>query len=202
MSRINFPLLSLLVILATPLASMAEPRREATIPLSNLDALRATFEQRGWRVEKAENGDLLVYPTAGKKAEKAATTATSPTPEKGPVGDKVTNLTDLEALARQRGWRVEKAENGDLLIYPTVGQNAGKAVGASTGSTPTKESVGDKVTNLTKLEALARQRGWRVEKAENGDLLVYPKHFLDSPSTPSPKTDDKAEKRPSAGDVE
>lgn len=177
MSRIRLPLLFLLLTLAAQQAT-AEPRPEATIPISDFDTLRATLEQRGWRVEKADNGDLLIYPAADDKAKKALSTAPSAAPEKAPAVEKAANLDELETIAERRGWQVERTEQGDLLLYPKLFLAPPAAPVAETDNKaekrPPAADVEIPVEETGRLRKTLEARGWQTRYGDNGGLLLYP----------------------------
>ena len=63
-----FRLITVSIILFALLGLTATAAAESegkSVRFSDFDALRTTLMQRGWRVERAENGDMLVYPVVG-----------------------------------------------------------------------------------------------------------------------------------------
>ena len=185
MFRLIITAIVLSVSFGLPVATAAEP--EGTdVRLSDFDTLRTTLMQHGWRVERAENGDMLVYPpTADDAAESSAGTGSS-TSE--PERVETTDLSRLEAIARQRGWQVERDENGGLLLYPKIflddDRSANLAAAKKAGkdvASPLEGAIGASETE--RLQKALQARGWQTGHAENGDLLLFPVTEENTPVT-------------------
>ncbi len=175
----RFRTLCVAILAISPLViANAGPVTEIEIPQGDPEALKHALESRGWRVEKDGSGDLLVYPTTGAEAPAAAV---SKKPDANNTTDLVVNvdqLGELEAMAKQAGWKVERNAAGDLLLYPStfVGDDASqKTVPAKKSelSTPTTDTTID-ATALDHLEKTLGKKGWQVERNTDGDLLLYP----------------------------
>ncbi len=140
----------------------------------NQSALDQAFHKAGWDAEWLADGSVNLRPT--------------PTPADAPVD----SLRPTPALAdapgdsaaqspaangeqqkwdrlRAMGWRVEKSPDGSTLLYPPgedgPAQKPSQAR-AATGAPATAPQP--------KLEDLLRARNWRVERAKDGSLLLYP----------------------------
>ncbi len=179
----RFRTLSVAILAISPLViANAEPATEIEIPQGDPEALKDALESRGWRVEKDAGGDLLVYPATAAEASATATaTATSKKPDADNTTDLVVDvdqLGELEAMAKQRGWKVERNAAGDLLLYPStfVGGDASQKTEPAKKSeftTPTADTTID-ATALDHLEQTLGKKGWQVERNADGDLLLYP----------------------------
>ena len=99
-----------------------------------------------------------------------------------PVTDVAIPTGDPDALKQaleNRGWRVEKDSSGDLLVYPARQDDASSS---TTSENPNIPAATDRTIDsgqLGELEAIARKRGWKVERNTAGDVLLYPRIFVD-----------------------
>jgi pyruvate/2-oxoglutarate dehydrogenase complex dihydrolipoamide acyltransferase (E2) component len=131
------------------------------------EALRAA----GWQVDVLADGTLQLtpgdkVPPATETTERAAPEASDPAPTTGPSGWSV-----LSAF----GWRVEAQPNGDTLLFPpSVSSNPEpREPPAAEASTPTEPP--DAQTEVVHdLDALLAERGWRVQRDEDGSLRLFP----------------------------
>ena len=131
------------------------------------EALRAA----GWQVDVLADGTLQLtpgdkVPPATETTERSAPQASGPTPTTGPSGWAV-----LSAF----GWRVETRPNGDTLLFPpSASPNPEpREPPAAEASTPT-ESPETQAERAHDLDALLAERGWRVQRDEDGSLRLFP----------------------------
>ncbi|HID81245.1 MAG TPA: hypothetical protein EYH06_00285 [Chromatiales bacterium] len=124
-----------------------------------MDRLGEVARQRGWRVERDDKGNLLLFP---------GTSGTVQTPD-SPVGQKIdsTNLDALQKALAEKGWGTGQDENGNLLLYPPGLKTKEPA---EFTPAPRKSAIGD----LDLLEKMLGARGWRTSRDEAGNLLLYP----------------------------
>lgn len=142
--------------------------------------LKKALESTGWRTERSENGDLLLYPQRGisplsgpvvQQPENA-----SPVPE---IQGSVIDFDTLPQRLKNAGWIVEKAADGSLLLHwPEQSEKAA----------PVSASDSDSLDSLGKT---LQQSGWNIDKTPEGDLLLYPKVLESNPA--APEAGDKAD---------
>lgn len=154
-------------ILGTAPAGGAEPSAGGQ---SFADALRAA----GWQVEVLADGTLQLTPegklrSARETTERAAPEASAPAPTMGPSGWSV-----LSAF----GWRVEAQPNGDTLLFPPSASlnPEPREPPATEASKPTEpaEPPEAQAEVAHDLDALLAERGWRVQRDEDGSLRLFP----------------------------
>lgn len=126
---------------------------------AGLDRLGEAAQQRGWRVERDDKGNLLLFPGTSGTVQTADSAA----------GQKI-DLTNLDALQKAlaaQGWGTSQDEEGNLLLYPPGLMSKEPTESASA---PRKSGVGD----LDLLEKMLQMRGWNTSRDEAGNLLLYP----------------------------
>ncbi|MEA3409946.1 MAG: hypothetical protein U9R74_00200 [Pseudomonadota bacterium] len=136
-----------------------EPGRDADA--DELDRLRDRLEKHGWRVERDTEGSLLLYPETetGESTVQPSVTLVSDTAPAADTG----NLDRLAETLRQRGWQVERDEDGSLLLFP---QGATPAPAAPPAETP--------AVDLDAIEEQLKERGWVTERDGEGNLVFSP----------------------------
>jgi len=145
--------------------------------------------QQGWRVERGADGSALLYPPS-PAAQPAAPSEPTGAPEEGPQpqaaeepaaprGGEPHEEAAWERLTPQ-GWRVERGADGSTILYPPSPATQPEAPSEPTGAPEEAPSVEQE--NAAGLEAQLEARGWRVERADDGSLLLRPR------DTPAPTT--------------
>ena len=155
------PLISIiLVFLLHPLPGMGQ-----TIAQGNFDALQQHLQGLGWRVERSEKGDLLLWPTSGQ----AVVEIQPAEPAVQADEDRIvtSNFDQMKTLLEERGWKVEKDESGSLLLYPSRQRPVAAA------QVVAAESKGD--DRFNDLQVLLSASGWQVDRDESGHLLLRPR---------------------------
>lgn len=179
---------------------------DASIPAHSLDdAALSQFRELGWRIERGEDGSVLLYPPADPLDK---TLAVEPA---GPARNNFhfINEETLQEL-KSHGWEVDVEPDGSVLLYPpepapndpaaepaaepaelatlnspaaapAATETAGQSAPAATpqpfdGAAPLSESA--------MFDAL-EERGWMVEKASDGSLLLYPPGHTAEPESAS-----------------
>ncbi len=129
------------------------------------------LKDSGWTVRVDGDGNTLLIP-AGRAAPtgtvgEAAIPATAGTPAAPP---------DIQRLLRDRGWRLEQDASGNTILTPA---NAGTSTSGTMKLEETANDSGDTETATTadpfsQFQRSLRKKGWRVESAPDGAVLVYP----------------------------
>jgi hypothetical protein len=135
-----------------------------------LAGLARALADSGWRVERNARGELLLYPRDTGQTEETGSQGASEPSRLVPAGD----LERLQSLLVQKGWRVKRDQDGNLLAYPHAASGAGVASEAATGRTGTDQ-----------LQGLLQERGWRTERDSQGHLILYPQGSPPAPETPA-----------------
>ena len=131
------------------------------------EALRAA----GWQVDVLADGTLQLtpgvkVPPATETTERAAPEASEPAPSSGPSGWAV-----LSAF----GWRVETQPNGDTLLFPPPVSSNPESREPPASEAPKPAEPPRAEAELTHdLDALLAERGWRVQRDEDGSLRLFP----------------------------
>ena len=89
-------------------------------PLAQATDFEQALRQAGWKVEKSDDGSLMLFPPAPAAAEPAHDSPPSPAkPDASPL-----EPAQIDRL-RQAGWKVEKSDDGGLMLFPPR-QNASR----------------------------------------------------------------------------
>lgn len=158
------------------------PTTKAPPPAQLLDPAAATYlESLGWGVERAEDGSVLLFPPG--KIERPAGQVFEPVVEPAPASDR--RLMDEATIGglRDRGWTVESADDGSILLYPPapVGAPAPDTAPEPVSPPPEAGTITTGFSDDAVLELL-EQRGWTVERAPDGSLLLYPRDYRAPPA--------------------
>lgn len=136
------------------------------------EASIADLERAGWTLSRRPDGGLELR-TAAPAMERAGSGAPA-----DPAG--APEEVGWERL-RASGWRVEETSDGSTLLVPPdriAGETQEPQAGTATGeSAPAATPIGLGVEEL-------QAAGWRVERAADGSLLLYPRP---APEAPRPK---------------
>ncbi len=138
-----------------------------------LAGLAQTLANTGWRVERSARGELLLYPRATGETEEVPTKDPAESSELVPAND----LERLQSLLAQKGWRVKRDREGNLLAYPAT------APGGAPPRPGAEQVQGG--SGLEQLEGLLRERGWRTERDAQGNLILYPRGSSPARETPA-----------------
>ncbi len=120
----------------TPGAATAVTERRviATVPPDSLPALMEALAVHGWRVERAADGSVLLFPRPAQTQpfdaqqgvvmppQSDQTLPTPPPPLATPSLVTDNGFARLQALFSPHGWRVERAPDGSILLFPGAGQ--------------------------------------------------------------------------------
>ena len=128
------------------------------------------LKDSGWTVRVDGDGNTLLIPagrtaptgTAGEAATSAAGTPAAP--------------PDIQRLLRDRGWRLEQDASGNTILTPA---NVGTSTSGAKKLEETANDSGDTETvtsadPFSQFQRSLRKKGWRVESAPDGAVLVYP----------------------------
>jgi hypothetical protein len=122
----------------------------------------------GWGVERTADGSVLLFPPPLHVELSIAGPEPEPT---GPEAATTADPLPWEAL-RAHGWRLERDADGTLNLFPpgrsAAGPDASGEEGAPVASPDPQEG------GLSRLGDALAGRGWRVERAEDGSLLLHP----------------------------
>ena len=176
--------ISLSVMLCIPVG-WAETVTDAEIAQGNMGPLKEALRQRGWRVEEDKNGDLLVYPMAGQSTTKGAQNSQTQNADDKSTTIDAANLDQLESTLQGKGWEVKRNAAGDVLLYPKIflrepvapAVDSTSPSAASEATVPAQSGSVDQTIQLhelDRLEAEMKKKGWRADRNDAGDLLLYP----------------------------
>lgn len=170
-----------------PTASAITVEKAASPAGQDQKKLISALTAAGWKVEHAADGSTMLRPPSPSEA--ASAKAAQPAVPAGMASGSVLNDTTLAILKLEAlGWRVDKSENGSVLLYPPV---------ADREVSPEPPPVAEIPTDLRLLDASTLQRlkalGWGVEYATDGSVLLYPPAPADDAEVPpEPKTESEA----------
>lgn len=144
-------------------------------------AIELALRQSGWEVRREEGKGVLLYPPQTAPESTEATSQEEPPAGSVPTPGSVAPGTrpDWDRL-RTMGWRVEEAADGSTLLYPPVPKAEGGVPATVPAAVPEKAAGEVPATAPAAmpdkaLDALLRERGWRVERDDQGGLLLYPR---------------------------
>jgi len=129
---------------------------------SDMSALEKALESAGWKTQRQDNGDLLLFPQGDAPplidAADETPVQASPAPD---IQDSVIDFETLPQRLRAAGWIVEEDQDGSLTIH---------------WPEPTRQAAST-TANDASMDTLKRtleQSGWVVKKTSDGDLLLFP----------------------------
>jgi len=149
----------ILVLLLCPLPGMSQ-----AIAQGNFDALQQHLEGLGWRVERSEKGDLLLWPASGRDVVEMQ--PAEPVVQGDDDRIVTSNFDQMKLILEERGWKVERDESGSLLLYPSQQRPV------TVAQVVAAESRED--DRFNDLQVLLRASGWQVDRDESGHLLLQP----------------------------
>lgn len=151
---------------AAPAAVAVEPDSAdgETIAVTDIKLLRQRLAEKGWDVRTSDDGSLTLYPkAAGITATETTNSAVAPPLETASKSD---HFEEVRALLVASGWRVERNQAGDLMLYP--------GAGAETGQRQESTLLQVDSTDLERVRDALLAAGWRLSEAADGTLLLYP----------------------------
>jgi len=151
-------------------AVFANEKDALIVPLDSPAALK-TLEDRlpdmGWQVQRAPDGSLLLSAGSGLVESGTALTPRRDASEMKFFGREI---GDLRRQLLTAGWGSVDTLDGDLILTPGVEATL-KPIPAGKGSAIVEADHG----GFDELRPVLASHGWRAERGENGDLLLYPK---------------------------
>lgn len=157
---------------------------ESNMTSDNYQRLRDS----GWEVRKDDEGNTLLIPPAELAPDRAQNETTASKKSTTPASVLPTTAAapppDLKRLLEERGWRLEYDASGNTLLVPMQsGQTSNRDEVTESSST------GDAAPTdpFSQFQRSLKDKGWRVEAAEDGAVLVYPPA---SPTTTAPARSD------------
>jgi hypothetical protein len=152
-----------------PPAQKARPSARAAHKAAARSAIPDIYQQLrelGWEIHTDAEGNTLLIPVDQSTRSPAKSHPVSPpvVGAESSAGASSTVPPDVEALLRERGWRIETDAAGNTLLVPT-------------GSVPSDTAESDTAHTpdpFLQFRQLLEDKGWRVEPAEDGAAIIYP----------------------------
>jgi len=144
-----------------PKGQQARTLSEPDHPTIDMEGLRHKLEQTGWRVQRASDGSLLLFPDIAPPMKNFSDAPTTP-------------LDRLEQKLRAKGWKTRRDTDGSLILFPPT-------------SMPVQEAPASPVPHPINGEMRKRleSRGWKIRDMKEGAIALLPPAALEK-SAPVP----------------
>jgi hypothetical protein len=129
----------------------------------DFETLRGFLESRGWRVERAADGSILLIPLG--VTPEARKQAPAMQPELSAAGD----LDHLRESLEARGWRLQRGAGDSLLLVPTARPAAEKP---ATTPQPASLNLTASAQDMQQLVRLLKACHWNLTPGSNNTLAL------------------------------
>ena len=152
-----------LVFTLSPTGVLAE-----TASAQDEAGLLQLLEQQGWQTKSGPDGSLLFRPAAPITRQTGEATQSDSLPAAA--------APEIEHLLLQRGWRIATDASGNTILQPAQTGGQGSQSGENvTGEIPTgSAATAAGADPFAQFKRSLSEKGWRVESAPDGSLMVFP----------------------------
>lgn len=157
-----------------------------TAAIAGFDSLRGFLESRGWRVERAADGSILLIPLGETSAVPEQAAPVAPDLERA---DGIDRLRD--ALAGH-GWHVERGSGNSLLLFPASGAAPEEAAAAAP---PAWISLTTSAEHMPQLLQILEAYHWTLVPDQADTLRLVPPPHAQADATPASAADCAAKGR-------
>jgi len=157
-----------------------------TAAIAGFDSLRGFLESRGWRVERAADGSILLIPL-GETSEVPEQAA--PVPPDLRRADDIDRLRDALAV---HGWHVERGRGKSLLLIPASGAAPEEA---ATAAPPAWIYLTTSAEHMAQLLQILETYHWTLVPDHANTLRLVPPPQPQADATPASAADCAAKRR-------